>query len=169
MGDVFKEQIVKRQGNFKDTLKKVGIVIAVIVITFVSMLIPYVQEFFYIVMAAAVFGAYQLFSFINVEYEYLFTNGELDIDIIYSRSRRKRQFTGFVKDFEIMAHVENPNCTRSFDNAQETKDYSSGQVLPNTYAFLTTYKGKRLKIIIEPNEMMVNAISTVLSPRKFIK
>jgi hypothetical protein len=108
-------------------------------------------------------------TFFNIEYEYIFTNGDLDIDVIYNKNRRKRLFSGLVKDFEIMAHVEDKAHVGDFTNLSETKDYSSGIVGKDTYAFLTTYKSKRMKIIIEPNEMMVKAFSTVLTPRKFFK
>jgi hypothetical protein len=167
MDGVFKEQIVKRTPTTLDMLKKAGLVIAVIIILFVSMM--FLGQFALLITIAAGFGAYLLMGFLSVEYEYIFTNGELDIDAIYNRTRRKRMYSGTVKDFEIMAHIDDRDHFHDFDSAQETKNYASGVTKNETYAFLAPYKGKRLKIIIEPNEMMVKAISTVLTPRKFIK
>jgi hypothetical protein len=119
---------------------------------------------------AAIFAAWFAMSFLNVEYEYVFTNGDLDIDIIYNRARRKRIFSGHVNNFELMCHVEDKIRIGEFASAQETRDYSSGVVGENTYAFLTPYNGKRLKIIFEPNEKMMKAISGVLTRRKlFVK
>jgi hypothetical protein len=168
MGSVFKEQIVKRKPTFKDSIIRVLLVVAVTLIFFITLVTP-LGGFAFIITVAAGFGAYLLMSFLNVEYEYAFTDGELDIDVIYNRSRRKRVFTGMVKEFEIMAHVEDKNRMGDFNNAQETRDYSSGVVTENTYAFLTMNKGKRTKVIIEPNEVMLKAFSTVLTPRKLIK
>ena len=165
--DVFKEQIVKREPSLKNNLIKGGVIFLIVLIFFV--IFPYTGQFTTIIVAALGFGAYYLFSLLNVEYEYIFTNGELDIDCIYSKSRRKRQFSGVVRDFEIMAHVEDNNHINDFSSATETKDYSSGKVKDNTYAFLAAYKGKRLKIIFEPDEVMVQAFSTVITPRKFFK
>ena len=164
MGDVFNEQIVKRQGDFTDTIKRVGIVILVLVIFLVSF--AFVQAFAVFIGAAAVFGGAFLMSYLNVEYEYVYTNGELDIDIIYNRSRRKRLFSIVVKDFEIMAHIEDKTHARAFDGAQETINCHSGVNGPNTYAFLATIKGKRSKVIFEPNEKMLKAIGTSLPRRK---
>ncbi|MDR1540751.1 MAG: DUF6106 family protein [Clostridiales bacterium] len=169
MGDIYNEQIVKKQASMKSTLTRVGIILSVVVIFFVCLSIPVIQTFAIIIAAAAAFGAYYLISMLNIEYEYIFTNGELDIDAIYSKSRRKRVFTGTVKDFDIVAHVSDAAHTRDFGGATETKDYSSGVVGNNTYAFLASYKGKRLKIIFEPNEKMIKAFSSVLTPRKFFK
>ena len=167
MGDIFKEQIVKRKPTTGDMVKKIGLAAAVLVIFIVSS--PYLGQFAIFITFAAGFGAYILMGRLNVEYEYIFTNGDLDIDIIYNRTQRKRLFTGRVSDFEVMAHVTDNNHAGDFSSAVETKDYSSGVVSDITYAFLTFYKNKRTKIIFEPNEMMMKAISSALTPRKLFK
>ena len=169
MGDVFKEQLVRKAVTPKDTAKRFGIVAAAVVVVFICMSIQFIQPFWIFIAAAAGFGAYFFISRLNIEYEYIFTNGELDIDVIYNKSNRKRLFSSAVKQFEIMAHVQDTAHTREMSNVSETKDYSSGIVGANTYAFVTSYKGKRLKIIFEPNEMMIKAFSTVLTPRKLYK
>ena len=166
MGDVFKEQIVKRQSTSKDMAIRVCLFVAVFMLGFVAILFAG-GAVGVIVMFAGGFGAFYLMGFLNVEYEYVFTNGELDIDVIYDRSRRKRVFSANVKDFEIMAHVEDRTHEHSFSAVQEVLDYSSGIVGLESYAFIATQKGKKSKIIIEPNEKMLKAISGVLTRRKF--
>ena len=161
MGDVFNEQIVKKHGTFSDNIKRAGITALILVIFFISFV--FLQAFAVFIGVAAVFGGIFLMSFLNVEYEYVYTNGELDIDIIYNRARRKRLFSIVVKDFEIMAHVEDKTHLRAFDTAQETINCHSGEIGPNTYAFLATIKGKKAKVIFEPNDKMLKAISTSLS------
>ena len=161
MGDVFNEQIVKKHGTFSDNVKRAGIAMLIFVIILISF--AFLQAFAVFVIAAAVFGGIFLMSYLNIEYEYVYTNGELDIDIIYNRSRRKRLFSAMVKEFEIMAHVEDKTHLRAFDTAQETISCHSGEIGPNTYAFLATIKGKKAKVIFEPNEKMLKAIGTSLS------
>ena len=164
MASIFKEQLVKRQSNTKDTLKRVGIIIAASIISVIALAMA--QAIAPFIVVAIVFGAWFLMSFLKTEYEYSFTDGELDIDVIYNRSRRKRVFTARVNDFEIMAHVDDKMRMGEFSSAQEVRDYSSGVTNENTYAFLINYKGKRLKVIIEPNELMLKAIATVLTRRR---
>ena len=164
MGDVFKEQIVKRKPTSMDSLKRVGLVVAVIVVFFLGMM--FIPQFAPILTLVAGFGAFFLNGFLKVEYEYIYTNGELDIDVIYNRSRRKRVFSSHVSKFDIMAHVEDMTHTGAFHGAQETKDYSSGVVTENTYAFLVSYNSKRVKVIIEPNEKMTDAIKGSVSRSK---
>jgi len=165
MGDVFKEQIVKRKQTTKHTIIRIALIFVVTIVFFVSFALG-IGPFAVLITAGAIFGALYIHSFFIIEYEYIFTNGELDIDIIYNRSRRKRVFSAHVNTIEVMAHVEDNNHVREFDSSQETRDYTSGTITESTYAFLTPLGGKRLKVIIEPNEKMLAAFKTGISPRK---
>jgi hypothetical protein len=168
MGDVFKEQIVKRKATKKDTLMRVGLILAVFVVFFVSSI--FLGGIGLYVAFAAGYGAYLLMGRLNVEYEYSFTNGELDIDIIYSKTRRKRLFSSHVNDFEIMAHTEDKTHMGDFPQTVEIKDFSSGDPAMSKYAFLLHQNGKATKVVWEPNESMLKALSSVLTPRKlFLK
>ena len=164
MGDVFKEQIVKKEPNTMDSLKKAGIIILAVILILLAF--NFIPPFAPVLSLAIGFGAYMLMSFLNIEYEYVFTNGDLDIDIIYNRSRRKRLMTVNMKEIEVMAHIEDKVHAGDFSSAQETLDYSSGKPNENTYAFLTTFRSKKVKVIIEPNEKLLTSIAAVVSRRK---
>jgi len=163
-GDVYKEQIVKRQPSLITNIKKVGLITAAFAICILG--IGLTGAFGPFILVGVGFGTWFALSYLNVEYEYTFTAGELDIDAIYNRSRRKRVFSARVSDFEIMAHVEDPRHLGAFHGAQVTKDYSSGAVTNNTYAFLINHQNKRTKIIIEPNEVMLKALASILTRKK---
>ncbi|MCL2699861.1 MAG: DUF6106 family protein [Defluviitaleaceae bacterium] len=169
MGDVFKEQLVKKLPGKFDMMKKAGLIVGALIVSLALLTMPVLGIFAPIIVFVIVFGVYYLLSFFKIEYEYSFTNGSLDIDVIYNKSRRKRLFTGDVKDFEIMARTSNNEKSAEFKSAETVIDYSSGADDTRTYAFLTRYKGKRVKIIIEPNDMMLQAFGTALTPRKLIK
>jgi len=161
--------MVKKTATAKDTALNFGIVALAVILFFICSLLSFLGPFLIFIFVALGFGCYFLITRRNLEYEYTYTNGDLDIDVIYNKSSRKRLFSSSVKDFEIMAHVQDTAHTHELAGPREIRDYSSGVVGPNTYAFVTSYKGKRLKIIIEPNEMMMKAFSTVLTPRKLFK
>lgn len=167
MGDIFKEQLVKKEPSSKDKLMKAGIVLGAIVIFIVSTM--FIPGFSFFVLAIAGFAAYWLITMLNQEFEYVFTNGELDIDRISNQSRRKRVFSGHVKEFEVMAHVEDKVHIGEFGSAAETWNFSSGGVKDNTYAALVTYKGKKIKLILEPNEKILQAITHVIPRKVFVK
>jgi hypothetical protein len=164
-GDVFKEQLVKRKSTIKDTAIKVCLLIIVGLIGFMSLL--YLGSIGVIITFALIFGARFLMSYLNVEYEYVFTNGELDIDIIYDQARRKRLFSAHVKSFEIMAHIDDKTHEHAMNSAQAVIDYSSGTPGPNTYVFLAVHQGKKTKFIIEPNDKMLKAFSGTLTRKNF--
>ena len=165
MVDIFKEQLVKRTPTGKDKLIRVGVIFGIFLVLFISMSI--VPAFGMVITIAVGFGAYIFLGRLKREYEYSFTNGELDIDVIYNRSSRKRVFSGNVRNFELMAHVDDPSHQNSFSSANEVKDYSTGITSDRSYAFLTNYNSKRQKIIIEPNNELLEAMAKSLSRSKF--
>jgi membrane-bound ClpP family serine protease len=157
--------MVKKAATAKDKLLKVLIIVGVVLIFFISnMAIPMFGMF---ISLAVGFGAYIILGRLKKEFEYSFTNGELDIDVIYNKSSRKRLFNGNVKDFEIMAHVEDKSHENTFSTANERLDFSTGTVSDNSYVFLTNYKGKRTAVVIEPNDEMLASISKILTRRRF--
>src|SRR5690554_5559375 len=101
--DVFLEKIVERKKTSKDTLISIGIVLAIPVAFIVVVNIPFIGQllrgFELIILVGLVYGAYHLIRSRNIEYEYIVTNGELDIDMIMARKKRKRIFSASSKDF----------------------------------------------------------------------
>ena len=161
MKDVFKEQLVKRRPNIKTAMAKVGIVLAAIFLILIVALAPVeiLNLFFPILMAAIIFGAYILFRRFNIEYEYVLTNNELDIDIIYGKSRRKRIFTSSVRDFEAFRQTGSTEMEHSFSGANVKADYSGGFGGDDAqYEFVSAYKGKKMRIIFEPNQDLLSSI-----------
>ncbi len=170
MGDVFKEQLVKKEITPKNNLIKAGIIVgAILIILISSMLIVFsiVRILFPVILLVVLGGAYFLLTMQNVEYEYVYTNGELDIDRIINKSRRKRVFSSDVRAIEIIAHIEDKNHANEFKSLEKTLDFSSGKIKPNTYVGRLSYEGKMVKLIIEPNESLQQAMLSLLSPRKF--
>ena len=165
MGDVFKEQIVKRKSTAKDFFIKVALALGVALVFFIGL--TFLGPMTLLVTFAAGFGAYYLIGRTNREYEYIFTNGELDIDVIYNRSSRKRLFTASVKSFDVMGHIDDPGRAHAFAGAQAVVDYSSGVPGPDTYAFLFNHNGKRTKFLIEPNEAMRELFAKAMGRTKF--
>lgn len=171
MGDVFNEQLVKRQGNIKDTLLRVGIVAGALLLFMVfsafAGMNSIVNTLFPLITLGLVFGAYFLFTMLSIEYEYVYTNGELDIDKIINKSRRKRVFSVDVRAIEVMAHISDKEYEREFANLKKTMDFSSGTVGKNTYVAKVEYKNEMVKMIFEPNKKIQEAMMPVLTQRKF--
>ena len=74
MGDVFKEQIVRKKPTGMDNLIKMGMLAAFVVVCLaVFLFVPSTYVWFFTI-AGLGFGIFYLAAFFNVEYEYIFTN-----------------------------------------------------------------------------------------------
>ncbi|UKI37385.1 MAG: DUF6106 family protein [Clostridiales bacterium] len=53
------------------------------------------SSFVLLIDAGVVYGAYILITHFNVEYEYILTNGDIDIDKIIAKKKEKKSFELF--------------------------------------------------------------------------
>jgi hypothetical protein len=108
--EVFIEHLVKKQSTAKDALLRVLIVVAAVILAIVGFLviagIQVISFLSLFVAVGVIYGAWILLKQFNVEYEYILTNADLDVDKIVSQSRRKRLTTVNLKNIEIMAPIK---------------------------------------------------------------
>ena len=92
-------------------------------------------------------------------------NGDLDIDKIMGKQKRKRVFSMNVNDLELLA----PRGAGELNHYQGGKvlDYSSH--MPNTrcYVMVISKNGQQIKVIFEPEQVILDGIR-MLAPRKVI-
>lgn len=163
MQDVFKEQLVKKIPTFKDNLKKYSLIgVGIILIIVLTMFFPAAMPIIFLVVG---FGVFYAFSYFKIEYEYVLTNNIFDIDIIYNKSKRKKKFNCLLNNIEFMCHVNDDK----FENIEQVLDFSSQVINDNTYCFLINISGKKTKIIIEPNENLLDSFAIYLTTRKLIR
>ena len=94
MNDFYTEQLVKKQTDMKDILIKAILVSATIVSFLIILMYPIGLILPILMIVLDVF----MFRRLNVEYEYLFLNGEVDIDKIMNKAKRKKMFNDNVAD-----------------------------------------------------------------------
>lgn len=104
MADTYIEYLVKKRSGTKDILLKLLIVVAAVVLTLALFLLSPILGAFsmigYMLGCGVIYGAYRLIGMMNLEYEYLLTNGDLDIDKIMNRNSRKRMLSVKCSSFE---------------------------------------------------------------------
>ena len=101
-------------------------------------------------------AAFFLKKKLYVEYEYAFTNGEVDIDKIVEMKKRSRVLTFSVKNVELIAP----------ENSQYVKDFSNRpnkvlSLFPNTtdravYVAMVTGGNERFELRFVPDEEFLN-------------
>lgn len=166
--DSFIEKIVERKKTSKDMLMGAGIVfLCIFLIVFIIPIVPYVNSMQLVFDAAAIYGAYFLIKSKNIEFEYSVTNGEIDIDKIISRSRRKRIFSGNCKEFEVLARLKGDHYNDSVKNITNKIEAVSSMDSPDVFFCVTTYKGARTVVYFEPDERMLNAFRLFIPSKIF--
>ena len=167
MGDIFKEQLVTKKRTPKDGMITVLIILAAILV--ISLAFLFIPQVFLLAVIIAGYGAYWLIQRQNIEYEYIYTNGDLDIDKIINKSKRKRVLSVSVKDFDVMAHVEDKNHAHEMTGFEKNLDFSSGEIKSNTYAAVFNHNNQKVKMIFEPNEEILKGIFHLIPRKLYLK
>ena len=101
MDEIFNEKMVKKLPDTREAVLK-G-VIAVVSIAAMTASIMYAGVMCILVILAVGVGYYFLNKQFEIEYEYILTNDELDVDKIIARERRKHLLSVDIRTFEIPA------------------------------------------------------------------
>lgn len=90
MLDCFAEHMVKKVPTSQEKTKKILIcVLSVILVAAIAAIAVMTKFMIILILACAIiYGTYYLLSGMNIEYEYIFTNGEIDIDKIIAKRKR---------------------------------------------------------------------------------
>lgn len=159
MTDFLIEQLVKKNPTAKDNLKKTGLV----AVTALSVLLIFIFPYAIWLTMILVILDFILIRRMDVEYEYIYFNGDLDIDKIMNKESRKRVFSTNIKEMEVIA----PSGSQEVLGCQHIKaiDLSTCNPESKTYEMVTSFKGERVRLIFEPDEKMLNAMRD-MAPRK---
>jgi hypothetical protein len=147
--DNFYEQLEKTEETTNYKMIKIAMyVFGVIAILCLSTVLIIPCIFSVIVAVAAFFMKKKAY----VEYEYVFTNGIIDIDAIYEQKKRKRLASFDAKDMELLAEA-NSNYVKDFSNKPD-KELSCVQ--PKTskiiYVAMITGGTTRLQFSFTPDK-----------------
>lgn len=114
--------------------------------------------------AGVIYGTYFLCQRMNQEFEYIYTNGEVDIDVIYGKTSRKRLITLKAHQMERMALYANGYEAYAKDPKISSRlDASDGNRSQSYYVVLS---GNQKKLILfSPSQRMVDALKPYLRER----
>ena len=162
-GDTFCEVLVSRRRGKPETVKAalaniVGLLFSAVIILLVPMffilLIP--------VWALVIF----VVRMQKLEYEYIFTSGELDIDVLIGNYKRKTRMSLSMEDitlvapensYELDGYRRNPNSHRY--------DFSANNVMQTNYVIIGNWNNQQIYVKFTPNEQILDAMFRT-SPNK---
>lgn len=157
--DVFLEQLVVKKKTGMDILKIVGLILATIIVVFLAFFVlPRISRIFstfgVFIVVGALYGAWYLITGLNVEYEYILTNGEIDVDKIIAQRKRKRLITVNTRNFsEFGLYRPEEHTGKSYD---ATIFACSSLQDPNLYYAVTEHpKYGNCMLVFNPDERIV--------------
>lgn len=172
--DVCVEFMVKKKNSLIDYAKQFGVILAglaisSLIIFFVvfnqSAVLSSLTPFAFLASLGVLYLSYTITKNMNIEYEYILTNGDMDIDKILAKSSRKRMVS--VKCSEIDSfgkYVKGAETNKSFQTKLVLCDSLSSDDL---YYFISkSAKHGRVFVVFNGNERVLNAMKPFL-PKEF--
>ncbi len=164
--DNFAEQLITRKETKSDKISRIGTLITgslfsvcLALLGLLQLSQPLITMMFLLLAAAGGYMTYLLVQGRYVEYEYTFTNGELDIDKIIAQKKRKellsvevRTFTDFGKYSDDMEESEDMTVVMATDNIISNEYYAD---------FEHSEYGKT-RLVFVPDEKMLGNIKKFL-------
>jgi hypothetical protein len=105
-----------------------------------------------IVLIVITLGMFLYKGKLFVEYEYAFTNGEIDVDKIIGMRKRTRILTFNIKDIEVLAE-ENSDFIRDFSTATLKEINAIPRKFNHSaYIAMITGRGQKIQLRFSPDE-----------------
>lgn len=163
MSDLYTELLVKRKTQLRDKVLKVVLIVVTILAAFVGL---FMTPLGFIALIAMGVADYILLPRFDLEFEYLYVNGELDIDKIMSKQKRKRAASYDMEKMEMIAPWNSHELDyHKNDTKAKISDYSSKTENANVYGMIyNSDKGKEI-VLLELNNVVLNDIRRI-APRK---
>ncbi len=168
--DHFKEEIVVKKSKGLDE-----------VLYYISAVVMVIMALFAVIQLQLLFTSFDLFSVITVvisggsavllflrrdrlrtDFEYTFTNGEMDFAKVFNNQKRKNLGTMRVKNVEAFGPVSSSSFQRYITMPGIKKDHWFLNRGAELYYFYFVKDGNKRVIVLEPSEEMVDLIKKYL-------
>ncbi len=165
MNDSYAEWLIKRKTPFYAHI--INAVMAVF--TGISVVLAFTTNVLAVILMFVVgFAAYILYRNSRVEYEYLYVDGQLTIDKILGKAKRKKAWEGTMDDIQVIAPSDSFVLNDYRSGQMKILDFSSQIPGSKTYTAVVQTKAGQERIIFEPNDKMIQCFRQS-SPRKVVQ
>ena len=156
MNETYAETYVKPNVTTKSIIVKGAFIAAMVIVALAAILLANIVAILVAVVVIAIL--LWRFSYLDIAYEYIFVDGQMDFDKIYGGAKRK---TAFRIDFEQVDMVvpkddgrlggyQNKNC--------KIMDFTAHDDTAKTYVMAGKHKDTTVLIYFDPNEKMMKAM-----------
>ena len=154
--DIFVEHLVKKKRTGKDFVKILACLVGVLIILMflpVVLMIKLVGPIAFTACIGLIYLLYRLITATNLEYEYCFTNGALDVDKVINMRSRKRLLEVNARKIDMMASNKNREFKRYLDDRTTKKVYACTHI-DDEGVYFVIFPGKngRTMLLFNPND-----------------
>ena len=166
MSNLYSELLVKRERTIKDSITKYGLIVLTAIAVIAGLIIT---PLIWIAAVALGIACYFVIPKTDVEYEYLFINGDFDIDMIMSKTKRKKVKSFKLSESDLAAPLDSHRMDY-YNGNQNMKvlDFSSGNPEHKRLGVITRLDGNLCKIILEPDESLAQAMKNSAPSKVFL-
>lgn len=151
MNDAYDECLVKQQPpSYAPVLKGIMILLCVLSLVFAILLPVGIVG-----LLISGFLTYLVFQNMDLEYEYLYINGQLTIDKIMGKSKRKNVWDGDLEQVSTVTLVNPLQAANQRPDRMKVYDCSSKRDGAKIYSLVAQAGQGSIKIIFEPSEEMI--------------
>lgn len=162
MNDVYVEWLVKRKSTIKGIMARILSILLIPVCIYIYLFYGIIGLFAEI---AACYLAFYVFKWTSVEYEYCYISGELIIDKIMGKFKRKRCVKIDMSTVEVVA-PRGHSTLKEYENKKHiSKDYSTLTGENEVYVIFYRKDSDLIKVEFEPNEKIIDGMQ-LQAPRK---
>ncbi|MDR1060534.1 MAG: DUF6106 family protein [Clostridiales bacterium] len=167
--DAFIEKLVMKRKRGTDYMVSFGIVTLSFIVAIAILVIAssYIGQIALILAIAVVYLGFRFQSRTSVEFEYLVTNGALDVDKIIAQRKRVRIFSGDCREFDAMGKVKSRNHGPHITNGAQVIFAGTDMGSDDLYFASLSYKGKKTVLYFEPDQRMLDSFRRFI-PKKLL-
>ena len=167
MSDLYSELLVKKEKTMKDNLVKTAAIGGTALLVLAGLFIHPL-----IMLPAIILGVVSYMFVIpktDLEYEYLFVNGDMDIDVIMAKSKRKKAGAFHMSETDLIAPMDSHRLDYYKSNQKlKVLDFSSGNEKNKRYGVVTRNEKETYMMIIEPDADMAKALKNSAPSKVFL-
>lgn len=157
MNDVYVEWLVAKKRNLFGKVSRVVCLLASILLWIGAL--GYVNTIVLIFAVLVSIITYFLFCFTDLEYEYVYVNGELMVDRILKKSMRKRMINIEASEMEVVAPMTSPKVDGYKHRQWKEFIFTSGYE-KNQRKIYEIYCNNGVKVVFEPSREMLEAMKS---------
>ena len=166
MSDLYSELLVKKESTMKDAVVKYGMIVLTVLAAGAGL---FISPIILVVAIALGIACYFVIPRTDLEYEYLFVNGEFDIDMVMAKSKRKKVTSLKLSEVDLVAPLDSHRMDYYNSNQKlKVQDFSSGNPEHKRFAIVCRDGADTCKVIIEPDEILAKTMRNTAPSKVFL-